>query len=40
MQCIDIIAVHKTACVGDDHLETNVCSTSSSMDATDHHEQL
>jgi hypothetical protein len=40
MQCVDFTAIHKTSFIEDDQLETDVCSISSDMDATECHEIL
>lgn len=39
LQCGDAV-IHKTASVEDNHLQTDVFSASTGMDATDHHAVL
>lgn len=38
LQCV--VATSKSVSIEDDHLETDVCSASSDMDAIDYHEVL
>jgi hypothetical protein len=36
-QCVAVVTTCKIASIGDDYVESDVCSRSSGMDAIDHH---